>query len=87
MYNVSASQSASRVDGEAFDVNYSFKGASGYVVKEDVDIGGIVVGGMPVGVATNIGPYLVGQTAYDGILGLAFQYGSSSKHIILIGDL
>ena len=79
LYDASSSSTAHKVDGQNFDINYSFPGASGYVVTDDVDIGGTIVQGMPVGVATKIGPYLVGQKDYDGILGLAFQRGNSSK--------
>lgn len=79
LYDASSSSTAHKVDGQNFNINYSFPGASGYVVTDDVDIGGTIVQGMPVGVATKMGPYLVNQKDYDGILGLAFQGGNSSK--------
>lgn len=79
LYNPSASTTALRAAGEKFSVNYSFEGASGYVVQEHVDIGGTLVIDMPVGVATKLGPRLVNETLYDGILGLAFKSGNSSK--------
>lgn len=84
LYDASASSTAHKAGGQEFDINYSFPGASGYVVQDDVNIGGVIVSGMPVGVATNIGPYLVGQNGYDGILGLAFKYGNSSKFLLYL---
>jgi hypothetical protein len=69
------------IDGAQFEIDYSIPGASGYVVTEDVEIGGITAEGMSVGVATVISDYLVRQEEFDGILGLAFKYGNSSKLI------
>lgn len=71
---------------EKFHIDYSVPGASGYVATDDVNIGGAVVNKMPVGVATKIGPYFTGRSE-DGIIGLGFKYGNSSKYFsFLIGD-
>ena len=62
-------------------------GASGYVATDDVNIGGAVVNKMPIGVATKVGPYFTARSE-DGIIGLGFKYGNSSKSInFLINDV
>lgn len=78
MYNISLSSTANVAEDEKFGVNYSFEGASGYVVNERVTISDVSLQAMPVGIATHIGPYIVNQE-YDGLLGLGFKYGNSSK--------
>ena len=78
LYNMSLSSTANNLKDEEFNVNYSFEGASGYVIEETVSFGELSLEDMPVGIATHIGPYLVNQK-YDGLLGLAFKGGNSSK--------
>jgi hypothetical protein len=67
------------INGAEFEINYSIPGASGYVVTEAVNIGGAIVEAMPIGVATHLSTYLTNVAGFDGILGLAFTHGNSSK--------
>ena len=81
LYDSAVNGNASVIAGQKFHVDYATPGASGYVVADTVNIGGAIVNQMPVGVATNVGKFLV-EERQDGILGLAFKHGNSSKHIL-----
>ncbi|MCJ1265122.1 hypothetical protein MMC22_004997 [Lobaria immixta] len=78
LYDSTRSPTSTKLVKEWFQVNYSFLGASGYVVRERVTVGNITHDLMPVGVATNIGPYLV-DMPFGGILGLAFKAENSVR--------
>ncbi len=64
--------------GQKFRINYATPGASGFVCTDKVNIGGAVVDHMAIGVSTNISKYFQ-HGSEDGILGLGFQHGNSSK--------
>ena len=83
LYDSAVNGNASVIAGQKFHVDYSTPGASGYVVTDTVNIGGAIVTHMPVGVATKVGDFLVGSRQ-DGILGLAFKHGNSSKYILQV---
>lgn len=83
LYDSTRSPTSTKLAMEWFQVNYSFLGASGYVVRERVTVGNITHDLMPVGVATNIGPYLV-DMPFGGILGLAFKAENSSEYFSLL---
>ena len=66
--------------GETFNIGYGDgSGASGYAALESVNIGGATVPNQAIGVANAIEGGAVGNSGYDGIIGLAFKYGNSIR--------
>ena len=79
-YNPSASSTFVNLTGETFDIGYGDgSGASGYAALESVNIGGATVPNQAIGVANQVVGGAVGDTGYDGIIGLAFEYGNSIR--------
>ena len=79
-YDPSTSSTFVNLTGETFDIGYGDgSGASGYAALETVNIGGAIVPHQAIGVATAVRGGAVGNSGYDGIIGLAFKAGNSIR--------
>lgn len=73
VYNPSASNTSSKVQGSTWDISYGDgSSSSGEVYYDNVTVGGLSVYPMAVEAATDVSAEFTADTDIDGLLGLAF---------------
>lgn len=80
VYDSSKSSTYKAKSGYTWDISYGDgSGASGTVGTDTVTVGGTVVTGQAVELATKVSSEFVSDTANDGLLGLAFSSINTGK--------